>query len=159
MEVCPAVEGATNWMSTAFHPARRLFYVMALEKCSIYTKSDAVWRQGESFYGGGTKDPPGGGAKWLRALELDTGRIAWELPLEGSGNSWGGLLATAGGLVFFGDDSGDFSAADAATGKRLWHFSANQNWRASPMTYIAGGRQFIAIAGGPNILVFGNYGK
>jgi glucose dehydrogenase len=56
--------------------------------------------------------------------------------------------------VFYGDDNGDFAAADSATGKRLWSFAANQNWRASPMTYTAAGRQFVAIAGGPNILAF-----
>ena len=156
VEVCPSVEGATNWMSTAFHPATRLFYVMALEKCSVYTKAEAVWKPGESLYGGGTEDPPGGkGQKVLRALDLDTGKTVWEYPQEGGGNSWGGLLSTAGGLIFFCDDNGDFAAADAATGKRLWHFAANQNWRASPMTYTVGGRQYVAVAGGPNILVFG----
>ncbi|MCX6625813.1 MAG: PQQ-binding-like beta-propeller repeat protein, partial [Acidobacteria bacterium] len=155
VRACPAIEGATNWMSTAFNPSTGLYYVMALEKCSIYRKEEEVWQAGKSFYGGGTKDPPEEpGRKFLRAIDITTGRIAWEYAQTGPGSSWGGLLSTAGGLVFLGDDNGEFTAVDAVTGKRLWAFQANQHWRASPMTYTAGGQQMVAIAGGPNILVF-----
>jgi alcohol dehydrogenase (cytochrome c) len=65
------------------------------------------------------------------------------------------VLSTAGGLVFFGDDSGAFAAIDAKTGKPLWHFHTSQVWKASPMTYMAGGEQFVCIAAGGNILAFG----
>ncbi len=154
--VCPSVDGATNWMSTAFNPQTGFFYVMTREMCSIYRKEQEVWRAGKSFYGGGIKDPPGErGQKVLRALNLATGAVAWEYPQTGTGKTWGGLLSTAGGLVFLCDDSGDFTAVDAATGKRLWAFPANQFWHASPMTFTVAGRQLVAIAGGPNILVFG----
>ena len=155
VRVCPAVEGATNWMSTGFNPALGLFYVMSLEKCSIYTKSPAGWVQGQSYYGGDTRrvrdETP---EKVLRAIDIQTGRIAWELPQEGPANTWGGVLSTAGGIVFFGHDGGAFAAADARTGRLVWQFDANQNWRASPMTYSVDGVQYVAIAGGPNILVF-----
>jgi len=150
---CPAVEGATNWMSTAFHPAARLFYVMALEKCSVYTKAAAVWEAGKSHYGGATRSA-GAGRKFLRALDLDTGAKVWEYAMDGPGTSWGGVLSTAGGLVFAGDDSGDFTALDAVSGKRLWSFHANQFWKASPMTYMVDGRQYIAIAGGSTVIAF-----
>ena len=53
--VCPAVAGATNWPSTAFNPDTGLFYLMAAESCNIYTKNSEWWKQGESFYGGGTR--------------------------------------------------------------------------------------------------------
>ena len=157
VRACPSVEGATNWMSTAFHPETGLFYVQSLEKCSIYVKSDdAVWKPGESFYGGGTHDVPGEpGRKVLRALDLATGKVVWEYAQQGRARTWGGVLSTAGGLVWLAADDGDFTAVDAKTGARLWSFAANQNWRASPMAYLAGGRQYVAIAGGPNILVFG----
>ena len=59
------------------------------------------------------------------------------------------------GLIFFGDDSGSFAAADAVTGKALWSFQVNANWHASPMVYQFDGRQYIAIAAGPNIIAFG----
>jgi alcohol dehydrogenase (cytochrome c) len=155
VRVCPAVEGATNWFSTAFNPATKLFYVQSLEKCSIYTKSGQWWQPGSSFYGGGTRrvrdETP---QKILRAIDIQTGDIRWELPQEGPANTWGGVLSTAGGVLFFGNDNGGFSAADAASGKMLWHFDANQNWKASPMTYSVDGTQYVAVCGGPNVLVF-----
>ncbi len=156
VKVCPAVEGATNWMSTAYNPATGLFYLMALEKCSIYSKSSAEWQPGQSFYGGATREVTGEpGRKLLRAIDIRTGRIAWEYEQVGPANSWGGVLSTAGELVFFGDDSGAFAAADAKTGKTLWHFHTNQIWKASPMTYAVEGKQYVAVAAGSNILAFG----
>ena len=65
------------------------------------------------------------------------------------------MLSTAGGLVFFCDDSGAFAAADAKTGKLLWHFHTSTLWKASPMTYAAGGKQYVAVAAGSNIFAFG----
>ena len=57
--------------------------------------------------------------------------------------------------MIFGDDSGALRAADAVTGQPLWSFPVNQSWHASPMTYMFDGKQYIAIAAGGNILVFG----
>jgi alcohol dehydrogenase (cytochrome c) len=57
-------------------------------------------------------------------------------------------------LLFFGETSGGFAAVDANDGHYLWHFEGNQPWKASPMTYMVNGRQYIAIASGPNILSF-----
>ncbi|HYM10159.1 MAG TPA: PQQ-dependent dehydrogenase, methanol/ethanol family, partial [Bryobacterales bacterium] len=155
VKVCPAVHGATNWMSNAYDPQTGLFYLMALEQCSIFTKSSAWWEPGQSFYGGATRDVPGEkGEKFLRALDLQTGKIVWEVPQIGPGSTWGGVLATAGGVVFFCDDSGAFAAVDAKTGQPLWHFHTNQSWKASPMTYTAGGKQYIAAASGSNVFSF-----
>lgn len=156
VNICPAVEGATNWMSSAFDPQTGLFYLQALEKCNIYSKSSAWWRQGESFYGGAARDVPGlKPKKYLRAIDPQTGKLAWEIPQDGPGGTWGGLLATASGLIFFCEDGGGFAAADATNGELLWHFQVNQAWHASPMTYAVDGSQYIAIAAGTQILVFG----
>jgi PQQ-dependent dehydrogenase (methanol/ethanol family) len=156
VKTCPAVEGATNWMSTAYNPETGLFYVMALEKCVVYSKSTEPWERGKSFYGGGTREAPDEpGRKYLRAIDAQTGKIAWQYPQIGLGNSWGGALSTAGGLVFFGDDSGAFAVVEAKSGKPLWHFHTNELWKASPMTYLAGGKQYVAVAAGSNILAFG----
>ena len=152
--VCPAVEGATNWFSTAFSPATGLYYVQALEKCTVYARTPETWRAGQSFYGGSTRQDGETGQKVLRAIDMQTGAIAWELPQTGRGSSWGGTLATAGGLVFFGEDSGALMAVDAATGAPLWQFQTNVLWKASPMTYVFDGRQHIAVAAGPNIMAF-----
>lgn len=70
----------------------------------------------------------------------------------GPAQSWGGTLSTVTGLVIFGEESGSLVAADAATGKLLWSFQTNTNWKASPMTYSFDGRQFLAVAAGSNII-------
>ena len=150
---CPAVAGATNWMSTAFSPATNLFYVFAEESCAIYTKNDQWWEAGKSFYGGVTRRVPVTGAgKVLKALDIQTGKTAWQIQV-GGGILGSGLMATAGGLVFYGADEG-FIAVDATDGKRLWQFNTNQSWRAGPMTYAVDGVQYVAVAGGSNIFAF-----
>jgi PQQ-dependent dehydrogenase (methanol/ethanol family) len=153
---CPSMDGATNWMSTAFDPRTGLFYLMALEKCSIFSKSSAVWKAGESYYGGGARDVSGETPRqYLRALDLANGKIAWEVPQTAEEESWGGVLATASGLLFYCDNSGAFAAVDSATGASLWHMQFNTEWKASPMTYTAKGTQYVAIAAGGNIVSFG----
>jgi alcohol dehydrogenase (cytochrome c) len=155
-KVCPAAEGASNWMSPAWNPSTGLFYVQALERCEIYIKGPAVWEPGIPFFDQMTRQIPGEhGKKYLRAIDIQTGRVVWEDPQVGPGDTWGGLLATGGGLVFFCDDGGAFAASDAKTGKRLWHYNTSQSWHASPMTYMAQGRQYIAVAAGADIISFG----
>jgi len=154
--VCPSQDGATNWFSPSYNPSTGLYYIQVFEKCSIYTKRPVEWEQGKA-YGGGTQrvDINPKPQRLLYALDLQTGKRKWELPQTGTGSSWGGTLATATGLVFFGDDSGSFAAADAVTGKTLWSFQANTNWHASPMSYQFDGQEYIAIAAGDAILAFG----
>ena len=155
-KTCPAVEGATNWMSPAYNPITKLFYVMALEKCGIYIKRPQRWTRGDSFYGGTTRVIPGErGRKYLRAIDPETGKRVWEVAQTGSARSWGGVLSTAGGLLFYGDDGGAFAAVAADTGRPLWHFQTNVLWKASPMTYMVDGRQYVAVAAGGNIIAFG----
>ena len=90
----------------------------------------------------------------LKAIDIFTGEIAWTLPQPGPANSWGGTLTTASGLVIFGEEGGALMVADASKGNPLWSFETNQTWRASPMTYMFDGRQFVAVAAGPNIIAF-----
>ena len=153
-KVCPSQDGATNWFSPSFNPATQLYYVQTFEKCSIYTKSDqGPWEPGKSYLGGSQRtatDPTP--QRILRAIEIRTGAIAWELPQRGPAFSWGGTLSTATGLVIFGEDGGALMAADALTGKPLWMYQTNHTWKASPMTYMFDGTQYIAVAAGGNIL-------
>ena len=153
---CPSEAGATNWPSTAFNPATGLFYLMAEESCSIFTKNSQWWEQGKSFYGGSTRRSPGDiSVKYLRALDVQTGKIVWEIPNVGGGILASGVMSTAGGLVFYGDSSGgSFVAADAKTGKPLWHFNTGQSWKAGPMMFAIDGTQYIAVAAGSTIVVF-----
>lgn len=145
---CPAVRGATNWYSPAFNPDTRLFYVMAVEDCSIYKQSQSGGYEGY-------RDPADPGVKYLRALDISTGEVVWEVAQVGAPEmNYSGVLSTSGGLVFYGENGGEFAALDARTGKSLWRFKANEQWKASPMTYMANGRQYVAIASGGNILSF-----
>lgn len=153
--VCPAVAGAANWPSNAYNPTTGLFYMFAAESCNIYTKNDQWWQAGRSFYGGGTRRAPGeDGGKSIKAIDIQTGKIAWEIADVGGGILGSGLMATAGGLIFYGDASGAFVAADARNGKLLWHFNTGQSWKAGPMTYMVDGKQYIGVAAGKNILAF-----
>jgi PQQ-dependent dehydrogenase (methanol/ethanol family) len=145
---CPAVRGATNWYSTAYSPATKLYYVMTVEDCTVYRKAD------DGGYGR-YQDPAHPARKVLRAFNIETGRVMWQIDLPGPVQSnYAGVLSTAGGLLFFGESSGGFAAVDAATGKYLWHFETNHAMKASPMTYEIDGRQYVAIASGSNILSF-----
>jgi len=154
---CPSVVGGTNWFSPTYSPSTGLFYVIAMEECSDYVSSVQGYQKGRGFEGTGASDVPGeAGQKFLRAIELDTGKVRWEYPLIGTAQSWAGTLSTAGGLVFLGDDNGYCVAVDAKNGKALWHFNTGASrLSASPMTYSIDGRQFVTLAAGTNIVTFG----
>ena len=136
---CP--DDAANWSSTAYSPVTRLYYFLALEEC-------VGQRMGY---------PDQTGQRYLRAVNIETGVIVWEIAQPGpaKAKSWSGVLATAGGLVFYGKPNGGFDAVDERSGKALWHFPTNVRMKASPMTFSVGGRQYVAVAAGPNILCFG----
>jgi PQQ-dependent dehydrogenase (methanol/ethanol family) len=136
---CPS--DAANWDATAFSPRTRLYHVLVLEECT----------------GKPTGYPDQTGQRFLRALEIETGKIAWEVPQPGPARAktWSGVLATAGDLVFYGQPNGGFAAVDAGTGKTLWRFETNARMKASPMTFTWGGNQYVAVAAGPNIMCFG----
>src|SRR5262245_8803963 len=153
--ICPSLDGASNWYSTSFNPITNLYYVQTNDKCGIFTRTDMDWEAGKGFMAGSFGPAPEPAQRVLRALDIRTGKAAWELPQTGTVNSWGGVLSTAGGIVIFGEDSGALMAADASTGKPLWSFQTSQLWKASPMTYTFDNKQLIAVAAGSNIIAFG----
>jgi len=136
---CP--DDAANWSSAAFSPVTRLFYFLALEECT----------------GSPLGYPDQTGQRYLRALDIETGKIVWEVPQPGAAKAktWSGVLVTAGGLVFYGKPNGGFEAVDERDGKLLWRFETNVRMKASPMTFEFAGKQYVAVAAGPNILCFG----
>ena len=153
--VCPSLDGASNWYSTSFNPITGLYYVQTNDKCGIFTKVPVEWEAGKGFMGGSFRQAPDEPAqRVLRAIDIRTGKPAWELPQLGAVNSWGGALSTAGGVVIFGEDSGALMAADAMNGKPLWSFQTSQLWKASPMTYMFDNKQYVAVAAGSNIIAF-----
>ena len=153
--ICPGINGATNWFSPSYNPDTRLFYVMALESCNLYFANPKPFTPGETFYGTGTTLPHDEHAqKTLLAYSVAEGRPVWRYPQVGQGDSWGGTLTTAGGLVFFGDDSGSVEAVEARTGRPLWHFNTGQTMRASPMSYMVDGVQYVALCAGSDVFSF-----
>ena len=154
-DVCPAIRGATNWWATSYHPGTKLFYLLAHESCMTYTKNDRDWQRGRSWLGGTVRLADGSpNQKFIRAIDIQTGRTVWSYAQTGKAQTYSGVLSTDGDLVFFGEDSGAFAALDARSGTPLWHFQANQDWKASPMTYMVGGRQYVAIASGLGFWAF-----
>jgi alcohol dehydrogenase (cytochrome c) len=154
--VCPGFQGGTNWFSTSYNPTTGLYYFQALERCNVFSKRNMEWESGKGYMGGTARPAPGETfEKSLRAINIQTGEIAWDVPqVSGSLTASAGVLGTAGGVVFFGENSGAFMAVDATNGKPLWQFPTNQVWKASPMTYVFDNKQFVAIAAGHDILAF-----
>ena len=155
-KVCPATAGATNWMSPAYNPSTGLFYVVAQEGCGISYKSTDTFRPGGfPFAATGYVESPD--EQWqmhVRALDLTTGQLKWDYKQIGSKRYGAGLLSTAGGLIFAGDDQGFLTALDAASGKALWHFNTGRQISASPMTYEIDGKQYVALTAGSNVVAF-----
>jgi alcohol dehydrogenase (cytochrome c) len=156
-KVCPSQDGATNWFSPSFIPSTGMYYFQTFEKCSIYQKAEGgTWEAGKTFLGGSQRTGPDPTPRRvLKALNVRTGEIAWEVDQPGPAQSWGGTLATSTGVLIYGAEDGALVAADAATGKTLWSFQTNQSWKASPMTYSFDGKEYIGVAAGSNIFAFG----
>ena len=154
-DVCPAIRGATNWWATSYHPGTKLFYLLAHESCMTYTKNERDWQRGRNWLGGTARLADGSqNQKFIRAIDIQTGDVTWSYSQTGNAQTYSGVLSTDGNLVFFGEDSGAFAALDAEHGELLWHFQANQDWKASPMTYMVAGRQYVAIASGLGFWAF-----
>lgn len=143
---CP--DHATNWNGTSFSPVTKLYYVMATESCTVRLRPGS-WKN--------PLPPVEPGRKYLRAIDIETGKIAWEIPQVGpiDGKRVAGILGTAGGLLFYGDPSGYFLTADERDGKTLWRLPLNATIKTSPMTYSVDGEQYVTLAAGSNILTFG----
>lgn len=155
MLTCPGDAGATNWYSPAYNEGTGLFYFLTLEECTINSTKPEAFSEGTEYYATGARRPPDAkGQKRLLAFDPDTGRFAWTYPQTGRAQSWGGVMTTASGLVFFADDADSFEAVSAKTGKSLWHFNTGQSMHASPMSYAVNGKQYVAIAAGDDLFTF-----
>jgi alcohol dehydrogenase (cytochrome c) len=154
--VCPGFAGATNWYSPAYNPDTHLMYFLALEECgTFFSKTPGRFAEGQTYYATGVRHPSGGTRqKNLIAYNVESGEFAWRYPQAGQGHSSGGVMTTAGGVVFFGDDQESLEAVDALTGAPLWHFGTGQSIHASPMSYEVNGKQYIAIAAGTDLFTF-----
>ena len=160
--VCPGGSGGANMPDVSYSPQTKLFYVKMSDSCAVFASSDDPL-SGSRWFGRGTAsekarqalealraDYPGG--YFIRAMNPFTGKKAWEYPVP-FGHE--GLLSTGGGLVFTGSTSGGLMALDARNGTPVWHINIGQvTSQASPMTYMVGGRQYIALAGTGHIVAY-----
>jgi alcohol dehydrogenase (cytochrome c) len=171
-QVWPGVDGGANWMSHSYSPLTKLLYVFAREEHRRFSKNavphpttDEPDRPGVMGANAGAYDPAVGGARtqnigapeesWGKVIAIDpgTGNIKWEHRVLTP--PWGGVMATGGNLVFGGTLEGMIFALNSTTGERLWTFSANGPVFASPISFLANGKQMVSIPAGDLIVTFG----
>lgn len=152
--VYPDITGGANWFSPSYSPQTKLFYHAAREVGTTYYKGEADYKPGTAFTGGGGRRMDGDEAYGaVRAWEATTGKLKWEFKLLSP--PMAGLLSTAGGLVFGGAEEGNIFALDADNGKPLWDFQLGGTIRANPMSFSVDGKQYVALAAGSALFVFG----
>jgi len=148
--IAPGIAGGANWSPSAFDPGRDLFYVAALHLPTRYTAHEARRPDGSVLQYASTRNTE---EAWgtLTAIDLSAGgRIRWQVRTDEP--LIGGVLVTAGGLVFSGVGRGAFAAFDAGTGRRSWSYQCDAGVNAPPITYAVDGRQYVAVAVGGNAL-------
>jgi PQQ-dependent dehydrogenase (methanol/ethanol family) len=145
----PGANGGVEWSPMAFNPETRLAYAANLHQPMTYHVEEAKYPGGKLWLGGAFKVIPSE-KQWgrLAAVDIDTGKVAWKFDTEQP--LIGGVLATAGNLVFNGEGNGLFRAFDAKTGQKLWEFQAGAGVNAPAVSYMAGGKQYVAVAAGGN---------
>jgi len=145
----PGANGGVEWSPMAINPKLRLVYAANLHQPMTYHVEEAKYPGGKLWLGGAFKVIPSE-KQWgrLSAVNLDTGKVAWKFDTEQP--LIGGVLATAGGLVFNGEGNGLFRAFDARTGKMLWEYQCGAGVNAPAVSYTVKGKQYVAVAAGGN---------
>jgi alcohol dehydrogenase (cytochrome c) len=152
--VWPSLYGATNWFSPSYSPATKFTYISVREQSSYFYKTEAEYRTGGAFLGGGERVIAGDKASGaIRALDAFTGKQQWEFKLQSP--PWSGVLSTGGGLVFGGSLEGNFYALDALTGKPLWDYQTGAEMYSNMMSFGVDGQQRIVVTSGHALFAFG----
>ncbi|HEX4943307.1 MAG TPA: PQQ-binding-like beta-propeller repeat protein, partial [Usitatibacteraceae bacterium] len=145
----PGANGGVEWSPMAVDPKARVAYAANLHQPMTYHVEETPYPGGKLWLGGAFKTIPGE-EQWgnLVAVNLDNGKLVWQhktpQPLIG------GVLATAGGLVFNGEANGWFKAFDAKNGKELWKFNCGAGVNAPAVSYTVNNKQYVAVAAGGN---------
>ncbi len=145
----PGANGGVEWSPMAIDPTKSLAYAINLHQPMTYHVESTPYPKGKLWLGGAFKVIPTE-EQWgnVTAVDYNTGKIRWQVKTQQP--MIGGILATAGGLVFTGEGNGLFRAYDSDTGSELWRFQAGAGVNAPPSSYTVGGRQFIVVAAGGN---------
>ena len=149
VRMLPGANGGVEWNPMAVNPRLRLAYAANLHQPMTYHVEASEYPGGKLWLGGAFKVIPGE-KQWgrLAAVNIDTGKVVWNADTEQP--LMGGVLATAGQLVFTGEGNGQFNAYDAKTGKKLWTFQCGAGVNAPAVSYMVGDKQYIAVAAGGN---------
>jgi len=147
--ICPAAIGFKDQQPAAYSPQTGFFYVPANNICMDYEGVEVKYAAGQPYVGAIVRmfAGPGGNRGRFIAWDPMKGKQVWEIkePLA----AYGGALATAGGVVFYGTMEGWLKAVDAKTGKELWKFKTPSGIIGNPMTYVGpDGRQYVAVLSG-----------
>ena len=145
----PATLGGSDWSPPAYSPQTGYLYVDGNYDPMLYKLHHETLEQPAQYWGGAVIVPSNGAYGLFSAVDLKTGRIAWQVRTQQPIIS--GVLATAGGVVFTGLTDKHFAAYDARTGAPLWHYDTHAGVNAPPITYMIHGRQYVAVAAGGNL--------
>jgi len=145
----PGANGGVEWSPMAINPSLRMAYALNLHQPMTYHVEASKYPDGKLWLGGAFKVIEGE-KQWGRvaAVNVDTGKMAWKFDTEQP--LIGGALATAGGLVFYGEGNGLFRALNAKTGKLLWEHQCGAGANAMPVAYTIKDREYIAMGCGGN---------
>jgi alcohol dehydrogenase (cytochrome c) len=152
VRIAPGAVGGANWTPVAYNPGSGLVYVGAAHmplKYSVWEIPATADKPALHYSTMEPLDEPTWGT--LSAISTrDKGRIVWQKKTEHP--LVGGVLATAGGLVFTGEGNGYLNAFDADSGELLWQFQCGAGVNAPPVTYAVDGVQYLAVAAGGNAI-------
>jgi PQQ-dependent dehydrogenase (methanol/ethanol family) len=147
--ICPAAIGFKDQQPAAYSPETKLFYVPANHICMDYEGVEVKYAAGQPYVGAIVRMFPGPGGNRGRFIAWDaaTGTVKWEKKENLA--AYGGALATAGDLVFYGTMEGWLKALDNRTGEELWKFKTPSGIIGNPMTYTGpDGKQYVAVLSG-----------
>ncbi len=148
----PGANGGVEWSPIATNPGLSLAYAINLEQEMTYTVNSSPYPDGKLWLGGAFTNVPGGVQSGnVTAVDYNTGKIKWQAKTPQP--MIGGVLATAGGVVFAGEANGQFKAYDATSGKVLWQFQAGAGVNAPPSSYAVDGRQYVVVGAGGNVQI------
>ncbi|MCB1714514.1 MAG: PQQ-dependent dehydrogenase, methanol/ethanol family [Candidatus Competibacteraceae bacterium] len=143
---CPGNMGGKNWPPTAYNPQHNMWYIPVIESCNTMTNQETIpgesYKPREFFTGGGPSQHEQISGS-ITAIDVATGKVVAKH--ETKYPMLGGMLSTAGDLVFTGQPAGEFVALDAKTLDELWRFETNAGINAPPMTFSIDGKQYIGL--------------
>jgi len=144
----PSFLGGKNWMPMAYSKDTGLFYVPSNEWGMDIWNEPTTYKKGAAYLGAGFTIKPlyDDHIGVLRAIDPATGKIVWEY--KNKAPLWGGVLTTAGNLVFTGTPEGFLKAFDAKTGEEVWKFQTGSGVVGCPITWEQDGEQYVAVVSG-----------